>query len=55
LRELQLRLAPGGKIYLALNPLPNGDYLTPELKQFFFSRGANIERERIFFASGVKK
>jgi SAM-dependent methyltransferase len=55
LRELQLRLVPGGKIYLALNPLPNGDYLTPELKQFFFSRGANIERERIFFASGVKK
>jgi SAM-dependent methyltransferase len=55
LRELQLRLVPGGKIYLALNPLPNGDYLTPELKQFFFSRGATIERERILFASGVKK
>ena len=55
LRELQLRLVPGGKIYLALNPLPNGDYLTPELKQFFSSRGATIERERIFFASGIKK
>jgi SAM-dependent methyltransferase len=55
LRDLQLRLVPGGKIYLTLNPLPNGDYLTPELRQFFSSRGADIERERIFFAKGVKK
>jgi SAM-dependent methyltransferase len=55
LRDLQLRLAPRGKIYLALNPLPNGDYLTPELWHFFSSRGAEIERERIFFANGIKK
>jgi len=55
LRDLQLRLAPGGKIYLALNPLPNGDYLTSELRDFFSSRGAEIERERIFFPNGVHK
>jgi SAM-dependent methyltransferase len=55
LRDLQSRLAPHGKIYLALNPLPNGDYLTPELWHFFSSRGAEIERERIFFANGIKK
>ena len=55
LRDLQLRLAPGGKIYLALNPLPNGDYLTAELRDFFSSRGADIERERIFFPNGVRK
>jgi SAM-dependent methyltransferase len=55
LRDLQLQLAPRGKIYLALNPLPNGDYLTPELRQFFSNRGAEIERERIFFANGVRK
>jgi SAM-dependent methyltransferase len=53
--DLQSRLAPRGKIYLALNPLPNGDYLTPELWHFFSSRGAAIERERIFFANGIKK
>ena len=53
LRDLQRRLAPGGKIYLTLNPLPNGDYLTAELRDFFFSRGADIERERILFANGV--
>ena len=55
LRDLQRRLAPGGKIYLTLNPLPNGDYLTPELRDFFSSRGADIERERIFFPNGVHK
>jgi SAM-dependent methyltransferase len=55
LRDLQRRLAPGGKIYLTLNPLPNGDYLTTELRDFFSSRGADIERERIFFAKGVRK
>jgi len=55
LRDLQLRLTPRGKIYLTVNPMPNGDYLTPELREFFSSRGANIERERIFFANGVKK
>jgi SAM-dependent methyltransferase len=54
LRDLQVRLAPRGKIYLTVNPLPNGDYLTPELRQFFSSRGADIERERIFFANGVR-
>jgi SAM-dependent methyltransferase len=55
LRDLQRRLAPGGKIYLTVNPLPNGDYLTTELQDFFSSRGADIERERIFFANGVHK
>jgi SAM-dependent methyltransferase len=55
LRDLQRRLAPGGKIYLTLNPLPNGDYLTPELRDFFSKRGADIERERIFFTNGMHK
>lgn len=54
LRDLQLRLAPGGKIYLTLNPLPNGEYLSAELHDFFSSRGADIERERIFFRKGVR-
>lgn len=55
LRDLQSRLAPGGKIYLTLNPLPDGkQYLTAELREFFLSRGARIERERIFFKRGLK-
>jgi hypothetical protein len=53
LHDLQRQLAPGGKIYLTLNPLPNGDYHTPELRKFLISRGADIERERISFPAGV--
>lgn len=54
LRDLHRRLAPGGKIYLTVNPLRHGDYLTPELRDFFSNHGADIERERIFFAHGVR-
>jgi SAM-dependent methyltransferase len=53
LRDLQRHLAPGGKIYLTVNPLANGDYLGPELREFFASHGADIERERVFFAHGL--
>jgi SAM-dependent methyltransferase len=54
LRDLQRQLAPGGKVYLTVNPFPNGGYLTPELHDFFTRRGADIERERIFFAKGIR-
>lgn len=54
LQDLQQQLAPGGKIYLALNPMPSGPYWTPELHDFFARRGAVIERERIFFKNGLK-
>jgi SAM-dependent methyltransferase len=53
LRDLQQHLAPGGKIFFGLNPVYNGDYYTPELRDLFLSRGANIERERIFFENGL--
>jgi SAM-dependent methyltransferase len=54
LRDLQRHLAPGGQIYLTVNPLSNGDYLGAELRDFFANRGADLERERIFFAHGVR-
>jgi SAM-dependent methyltransferase len=54
LRDLQQRLAPGGKIFFGLNPLFDGDYYTSELRDFFLSRGANVERERIFFDKGLR-
>jgi len=53
LRDLQRHLAPGGKIYLTVNPLPDGRYLTAEVRDFFASHGADIERERIFFKKGI--
>ena len=54
LRDLQRHLAPGGKIFFGLNPLYAGDYYTPELRDLFLNRGANVERERIFFESGLR-
>ncbi len=47
LRDLQRHLAPGGKIFFGLNPQYDGDFYTPELRYFFLSRGASIERGRI--------
>jgi hypothetical protein len=54
LQQLQDRLAPGGKIYMAVNPLADGQYLTAELVEFFSTHGAEIERERIFFPQGFR-
>jgi SAM-dependent methyltransferase len=53
LRDLQRQLAPCGKIYLTVNPLADGSYLAPDVREFFRARGAGIERERIFFKQGV--
>jgi SAM-dependent methyltransferase len=54
LRDLQHHLVPGGKIFFGLNPSYNGGYYTPEIRELFLSRGAAIERERIFFENGVR-
>jgi SAM-dependent methyltransferase len=49
LNDLQRHLRPGGSIFFALNPAERGWYYTDELRDFFLSRGAEIERERILF------
>src|SRR5215813_1008110 len=49
LRDLQQHLTPDGKVFFGLNPLYDGDYYTPEVRDLFISRGADVERERIFF------
>jgi SAM-dependent methyltransferase len=54
LRDLKRHLAPGGKMFFGLNPTFGGDYYTPELRDFFLRRGADVERERIFFDRGVR-
>jgi hypothetical protein len=54
LRDLQHHLAPGGKIFFGLNPSYNSGYYTPEIRDLFLSRGADVERERIFFGNGVR-
>lgn len=54
LRDLQRQLAPKGKIYLTVNPLPDGSYLATDVRDLFLRLGADIERERIFFKKGVR-
>jgi len=42
-------LNPGGRIFLGLNPGRNKEFYTPELLDFFLSRGAAVERENVLF------
>jgi SAM-dependent methyltransferase len=49
LDDLKRHLNPGGSIFLGLNPGHNKEYYTPELLEFFLSRGASVERENVTF------
>jgi hypothetical protein len=43
-------LNPGARVFLGLNPGgPSKQFYTPELREFFLSRGASVERENVFF------
>jgi SAM-dependent methyltransferase len=54
LDDLQKYLQPTGKIFFALNPEGKGGrYYDTDLRDFFVSRGARIERERIFFPAAT--
>jgi SAM-dependent methyltransferase len=50
LDDLKKRLNPSGRVYLGMNPRQDGEYYTPELRDFFLEQGASVERERIDFA-----
>jgi SAM-dependent methyltransferase len=50
LDDLKRHLNPRGRIFLGLNPRnDDGAYYTPELREFFLSRGAAVERENVLF------
>jgi SAM-dependent methyltransferase len=49
LDDLKRHLNPGGRIFFGLNPKEDGEYYTPELREFFVSRGASVERENVLF------
>ncbi|PZR75559.1 MAG: hypothetical protein DLM73_04980 [Chthoniobacterales bacterium] len=51
LDDLNRHLNPGGQIFLGLNPSQNKEFYTPELLEFFLSRGASVERENVLFPS----
>jgi SAM-dependent methyltransferase len=49
LDDLKRHLNPGGRVFLGLNPGRNKEFYTPELRDFFLSRGASVERENVLF------
>jgi SAM-dependent methyltransferase len=52
LDDLKRHLNPGGRIFLGLNPRNDGEYYSPELREFFLARGASVERENVTFPPG---
>jgi SAM-dependent methyltransferase len=56
LDDVTRHLKPGGRIFLGLNPGRDKQFYTPELLEFFLSRGAEVERENVLFppVSGEK-
>jgi SAM-dependent methyltransferase len=49
LDDLKAYLNPGGQVFLGLNPGLSKKFYTPELREFFLSRGASVERENVLF------
>jgi SAM-dependent methyltransferase len=55
LDDLAKYLRPTGKVFFALNPEGRGGrYYDEALGEFFRARGAELERERIFFNRGLR-
>ena len=52
LQDLKRRfLRPSGEIFLGMNPEADGTYYTPGLRAFFATRGARIDRSKVWFKS----
>jgi SAM-dependent methyltransferase len=50
LQDAKRHLLPGGRIYLDLNPRNDGSFYSNELREFFLSQGAIIDRRsKLFF------
>ncbi|HEY5778586.1 MAG TPA: methyltransferase domain-containing protein [Terrimicrobiaceae bacterium] len=47
LNDLASRLTTTGRLQFDLNALPDGRHMEPELRRYFFSKGARIDRRRI--------
>jgi SAM-dependent methyltransferase len=47
LNDLASRLTPCGRLQFDLNALPDGRHMKPELRRYFLSKGARIDRRRI--------
>lgn len=48
LNDLASRLTSTGRLQFDLNALPDGRHMEPELRAYFLSKGARIDRRRVF-------
>jgi hypothetical protein len=55
LDDLTKHLAPGGRVWLELNREYDGTCYTPELKQLFEQRGAQIDDHRAMFSHDISR
>lgn len=53
LNDLAKHLTPSGRIWLELNREYDGEFYTPELREFFLERGARIDERKVIFSSGL--
>lgn len=53
LDDLESHLAPSGRLHLDLNVLPDGRHMEAEVRDFFLSRGARIDRRKVYFPPGT--
>ena len=55
LDDLAKHLKPGGRVWLELNQEYDETFYTPELKEFFEKRGAQIDEQKVIFNSGFRE
>src|ERR1044071_1895129 len=54
LDDVAKHLTPRGRLWLELNLEHDGTFYTPELRNFFETRGAKIHNAKVIFHSGVR-
>jgi SAM-dependent methyltransferase len=54
LDDMAKHLTPRGRVWLELNQEYDGTFYTRELKEFFESRGAKIDEQKVVFTSGLR-
>lgn len=48
LGDLESRMKPGGKVQMELNALRDGRHMEEELRAYFISRGARVDRRKVY-------
>jgi SAM-dependent methyltransferase len=55
LNDLQSHLQPGGKIQFDLNPLRDGRHMESDLRKYFLSLGARVDRRKVYLTPPFAK